>query len=193
MQYCVIIDPAIRRYGAHFSFSNHNSNSKISTWILGTGLANTFWRVEAKHTYSSELYLFCSHPSSSSHTYLIMACDISSIWAGTARPLGAGSESKITWAQGCFHIWNKQTSLTHCGTDKMHFQMHLVNGNMRITIPISLKFVSKGSINNKPSWFRQWLGDKQATSHYLNQWWSNLLMHICITLPQATSHYRLGN
>ena len=33
-------------------------------------------------------------------------------------------------------------------------------------------------------WLRLWLGADQATSHYLNQWWSNLLMHICVTQPQ---------
>ena len=33
-------------------------------------------------------------------------------------------------------------------------------------------------------WFRWWLGASQATSHYLNQWWPSLLMHICITWRQ---------
>ena len=33
-------------------------------------------------------------------------------------------------------------------------------------------------------WFRWWLGAEQATSHYLNQCWHNLLTHICITRPQ---------
>ena len=35
-------------------------------------------------------------------------------------------------------------------------------------------------------WFRLWVGAKPglATSHYLNQWWSSLLMHICVTRPQ---------
>jgi len=36
-------------------------------------------------------------------TYRIMACDISSICAGTDRPVGAGSESNITCAHGYFH------------------------------------------------------------------------------------------
>ena len=27
-------------------------------------------------------------------------------------------------------------------------------------------------------WFRQWLGTKQVTSHYLNLWWPRLQMHI---------------
>ena len=33
-------------------------------------------------------------------------------------------------------------------------------------------------------WFRLWLCTEQATSHYLNQWWPRLPMHICVTLPQ---------
>ena len=33
-------------------------------------------------------------------------------------------------------------------------------------------------------WYRKWLGTGQATSHYLNQWWPALLMHICVTQPQ---------
>ena len=32
--------------------------------------------------------------------------------------------------------------------------------------------------------FRWWLGIKQATSHYLNQWCPRLPMHICVTQPQ---------
>ena len=33
-------------------------------------------------------------------------------------------------------------------------------------------------------WFRWWLGAVQATSHYLNQWWSSQPTHICVTRPQ---------
>ena len=32
-------------------------------------------------------------------------------------------------------------------------------------------------------WFRWWFGRKQATSHYLNQRWPRLQMHISITWP----------
>ena len=44
-----------------------------------------------------------------------------------------------------------------------------------ILIPISLKFVSKGAIGIKSA---------SAPSHYLNHWWPNPLMHICVTQPQ---------
>ena len=30
-------------------------------------------------------------------------------------------------------------------------------------------------------WFKWWLGAKQATSHYLNQWWPSLLTHACVS------------
>ena len=33
-------------------------------------------------------------------------------------------------------------------------------------------------------WFSWWLRIKQMPSHYLSQWWPNLLMHICVTWPQ---------
>ena len=36
--------------------------------------------------------------------------------------------------------------------------------------------------------FRWWLGANQATSHYLNQWWPRLPMHICITRLQWVNH-----
>ena len=36
-------------------------------------------------------------------------------------------------------------------------------------------------------WFRLWLGAKQVTSHYLNQRWLSLLMHICVTRPWYVS------
>ena len=50
-----------------------------------------------------------------------------------------------------------------------------------ILTQISLKLVAKGQVNNIwlliqiIAWFRSWI------RHYLNQWWSSLLMHICIT------------
>ena len=33
-------------------------------------------------------------------------------------------------------------------------------------------------------WFRYWLGTKQVISHYMNQWWSTLLLHMCVTQLQ---------
>ena len=39
-------------------------------------------------------------------------------------------------------------------------------------------------------WFRLWLGADPSTSHYLNQWWPDLLMHICVTRPQWVKMHR---
>ena len=33
-------------------------------------------------------------------------------------------------------------------------------------------------------WFTLWLGVEQATSHYLNQWWTSLVTDICVTRSQ---------
>lgn len=52
--------------------------------------------------------------NTSVHTHLIMAWDISSIWAGWGRPLGAGSESKMTWANGCFHSYKASCFTKDC-------------------------------------------------------------------------------
>ena len=41
-------------------------------------------------------------------------------------------------------------------------------------------------------WFRQWLGTKQARSHYLKQWWPSFLAHICITWPQWVDHFQFS-
>ena len=36
----------------------------------------------------------------------------------------------------------------------------------------------------KYSWRSNWVGARQVTSHYMNQWWTYYLKHICITQPQ---------
>ena len=41
-------------------------------------------------------------------------------------------------------------------------------------------------------WCRWWLGADQATNHYLNQWWSCLLMHICIIRPQWVKNFKVS-
>ena len=59
-----------------------------------------------------------------------------------------------------------------------------LNGNVIISIKISLKFVPKGPINNNPAlvqimaWRRS--GDKPLSEPMM----VSLLMHICVTRPQ---------
>ena len=70
-------------------------------------------------------------------------------------------------------------TLTHFPLDKWlpfsrrHFQMRF---HWSLFIRVQLTIFRH--------WFRWWLGTKQVTSHYLNQWWPSLLMHTCITQPQ---------
>ena len=58
--------------------------------------------------------------------------------------------------------------------------MNFLTENVWISRKIWLKFESRIFQN----WFRWWLGADLATSHYLNQWWSSLITHICVTRPQ---------
>ena len=55
--------------------------------------------------------------------------------------------------------------------------------NCCIFIQISLKFVSKSQIRNQPALVQIMAGCQKVTSHYLNQYWPSLLMHICVTQP----------
>ena len=64
------------------------------------------------------------------------------------------------------------------------FKCIFMNENVRIWINISLKFVSKGLINNIPALVKImawcWPGNKPLSEPMM----VNLLTHICITLPQ---------
>ena len=51
------------------------------------------------------------------------------------------------------------------------FKCIFLNENVWISIKISLKFVPKGPINNIPVLVQIMAWRRQATSHYLDQWW----------------------
>ena len=51
------------------------------------------------------------------------------------------------------------------------FKCVFLNENTCISINISLKFVPKGSIHNIPALVQIMAWRRQATRHYLNQWW----------------------
>ena len=89
------------------------------------------------------------------------------------------------------YVHSGLNELTHGGWHKMAtvftdetFKRISLNENVKISIEISLKFVSKGPINNIPAlvqimaWRRP--GNKQLSETML----VSLLMHICITQPQ---------
>ena len=61
-----------------------------------------------------------------------------------------------------------------------------------ILIEISLKLVLCGPINKIPALVQDNCLVPQVTSHYLNQWWHSLLMHICLTQPQWVKLWLIG-
>ena len=63
-----------------------------------------------------------------------------------------------------------ETKLPHFADDI--FKRIFVDENKWILLKISMKIVPKFPSMIFQYWFRQWLGADQATSHYLNQWWS---------------------
>ena len=83
-----------------------------------------------------------------------------------------------------------QNSLTYWGQTKQtpfrrrHFQMHFLNENVWIPIPISSKFIPMGAVNKVPAlvqimaWHRP--GDKPLSKPMM----VSLLTHICVTRPQ---------
>ena len=81
---------------------------------------------------------------------------------------------------------NDRVNTLRLGQNGCHFadnilKLILLNENVLISIKIPLKFVPRGPIKNIPALLQVRLGDVQVTSQYLNQWWSSLVMHLCIT------------
>ena len=54
---------------------------------------------------------------------------------------------------------------------RWHFQMHFYEWKFPILIWISLQYVPKGLIDNKPALVQIMAWRHKATSHYVNQWW----------------------
>ena len=88
-------------------------------------------------------------------------------------------ENLVTWL--ATSPLNSCHPLTHLSLDKKAtaladdiFKAIFLNQNDRIQIQIPPKIVPRTVIDNKPTLI-------QATSHYLNQFWPTLLMHICST------------
>ena len=107
------------------------------------------------------------------------------------------SLQKYDWFLQCY-IWccdlrptTRKHPLIHWGRDQNGrrfaydaFKRIFLNENVRISIKISLKFVSKGPINNNPAlvqimaWRRS--GDKPLSEPMM----VSLLTHICVARPQ---------
>ena len=54
----------------------------------------------------------------------------------------------------------------------------LLYENFGIWVKIHLNLFPMVQLTIWLHWFRWWLGADKATSHYVNQWWSNVLTHI---------------
>ena len=95
------------------------------------------------------------------------------------------------------YIASGVTVLTHWGCDKMVaiwrtdiFKRVLLNENIRISTKISLIFVPKGAIDNRPALVQimawHWTGDKPLSEPRME----SLLTHICVTRPQWVNTFR---
>ena len=74
----------------------------------------------------------------------------------------------------------RQTGRYFC---RRQFQMHFLEWKS----PYFNSHFPRAQLIMMHHWFRWWLGPEQATSHYLSQWWSVSLTHICVTRPQWVS------
>ena len=64
------------------------------------------------------------------------------------------------------------------------FKRIFLNGNVRISIKISLKFVPKGPINNNPALVQIMAWRRPGNKPLSEPMMVNLLMHVCVTRPQ---------
>ena len=85
----------------------------------------------------------------------------------------------------------KGNPLTHWGRDKMAAispttlaNAFFLNGNVRILITISLKFVPKGPINNNPALVQIMAWWRPSNKPLSEPMMVSLLTHICVTRPQ---------
>ena len=110
----------------------------------------------------------------------------------------------LSWYPGCTistHVQVPWLPLVCCqlntlrpGQNGLHFADDIfkrifLNENVRISLTISLRFISKGPINNIPAlvqimaWCRP--GDKPLSEPIMVR----LPMHICVTMPQWVNHW----
>ena len=98
--------------------------------------------------------------------------------------IGIRHLQKIIWFAACLRVntLRPRQHGRHFADDT--FKRIFLNENVVISIKISLKFVSKGPINNIPALVRimAWRrpGDKPSSETML----ASLLTHICVTRPQ---------
>ena len=96
------------------------------------------------------------------------------------------------YQSNCFE---KKTVLTHWGRDEMDAISQTPFSNafswmkmLEYRLKFQWNLFLRVQLTIFQHWFRLWLGAGQATSHYLNQWWSSLLTHICVSRPQWVNY-----
>ena len=86
------------------------------------------------------------------------------------------------------NTWKLKWNGCHFPDD--NFKCIFLKGNCCLLIHISLNIVLRVQLIISLHWFRWWLCAEEATSRYLNQWWSTSPKHICITRLQYVNTLR---
>ena len=73
------------------------------------------------------------------------------------------------------------------------FECIFLNENQYCFISKSAGFFPKDSLKNNPTLVQIWLDVEKMTSHYLNGWWHDLLVHICITRSRLKGRWGWNN
>ena len=89
-----------------------------------------------------------------------------------------------TWiAPGEKYRQNDTTLMEANSKWQQHFKMHFLEWKVFVVFLLGFhrSLFLRVQLIISHHWFRQWLGDKQATSHYLNQWWPTSTMPYGVT------------
>ena len=90
---------------------------------------------------------------------------------------------------GC-GVWHIEAETKWTPFRRRHFQVHLLNENVWITIQNSLKFVPKGPINNIPALVQIMAWRRPGDNPLSEPMMFRLPTHICVTRPQWVNYYK---
>ena len=83
-----------------------------------------------------------------------------------------------------FTHWNLDKMATISTDDISYVSSRMRNFVFRFEFSCFRSLLLRVQVTISQHWFKKWLGTEQVSSHYLNQWWTNLPTHICVTRPQ---------
>ena len=181
----------------------HNEHNGVSNYKPRNCLLNRLFRRRSKsHQSSSSLaFMWGIHrwPMNSPHKRpvtrkillfddVIMALNhfgditIKCIWYHSSIfNLPPASDTRKCQISTVNHTSCQPAELTHLPMNKMAaISQTIVSkaSNDRKAIRNSLTLCPSVQLTIRQHWFREWLGTRQATSHYLNQCWPSSTMHI---------------